>query len=503
MRKYLKPLFFLLILINFFFAAWYAIHGDVIFSSDIARDFLLFGEISAKKIVLIGPKSSVMGLFHGPLWLYLNYPAYFLGRGNPIVVEWWWIGLTALFVVSCFHIGKKLFDKRTGYLFALIMSLYMSFHTNSFINPVGAMFLIPAFFFFFIRYLDTKNWKYLLAHLLTIGFIIQFEMAIGIPFLILSLLFLIPKILLSKNKKHIFVIPAFLIPLLTFFIFDIRHEFLLTHSVLRYLSPQSGDSIRFSLINLIKDRSWLMLSQVEFIRPDPIYRNLIVTLIFIVFMFFQIKDNKYRKIYLSFIYFFAGYFVVSFINKGPILAFYFYPLFSLVFLIFSSFVTSRYSKLFLIVFFIVYFMNLNTAYVDSQSSLKLMGFREDSWKFLNNMASKVYTGRENEFGYFVYTPDTIGYAPKYAMKYQARLHKDKIVYDNTKKEVTYIVVAPPAPDNPYLSYKWWKENRANIKKEPVSTVTFPNGYKIEKYELTSDEIKVAPAADIDPGLGFR
>lgn len=44
-NKYLKVLFFILILLSLFFAFWYVVNGDLTFSSDIARDFLLFGEI--------------------------------------------------------------------------------------------------------------------------------------------------------------------------------------------------------------------------------------------------------------------------------------------------------------------------------------------------------------------------------------------------------------------------------------------------------------------------
>ena len=502
-KRYFKIGFFVLIAINFFFASWYAFNSDLSFSSDIARDFLLFGEIVQKKIILIGPKSSVMGLFHGPLWLYINFPAYLIGQGNPIIVEWWWILLTGIFLISCYLVGSRLFDKKIGYLFVLIMSLYMSFHTNSYINPIGAMFLIPAFFFFFIRYLDTKKAKYLFAHFFTIGLIIQFEMAIGIPFLILSALFLFISVIRSKNKRHLFLFLAVLIPLVNFFLFDLRHQFLLTHSVLRYLSPQSGDSIRFSLINLIHDRVWMMLSQVEFIRPDPEYRNLIVSLIFIGFMFLQIKNSKYRKTYLSFIYFFVGYFVMTFINRGPILSFYFYPLFDLVFLVFSSFVTSKYAKLFIVVFTIIYLMNTSTAIADLRSSGKFIGRSETSWKFLNSMAVNVFNGKEKELGYFVYTPDTLGYSPKYALQYQKTLHKEKNISYLAKKPITYVVVAPPAPDNPYLSYTWWRNVRVKITKSPSETITLANGYKIEKYNLNGEEIKIPFDTGIDPGLGFR
>ena len=73
----------------------------------------------------------------------------------------------------------------------------------------------------------------------------------------------------------------------------------------------------------------------------------------------------------------------------------------------------------------------------------------------------------------------------------------------TKKPVTYIIIAPPAPDNPYLSYEWWKETRLQIKNKPLSTFTFPNGYKIEKYVLSESDIKIPFDRGVDPGLSFR
>lgn len=294
MNKLFKVLFFILIFISFFFASWYVINGDLNFSSDIARDFLLFDEITQKALVLIGPKSSVMGLFHGPLWLYLNYPAYAIGNGNPLVVGAWWIVLNGLFLVSVFYVTKKLFNKEAAYLSTLLIALYTSFHTATFFNPIGAMFVIPIFFYTFIKYLEKRQAKYLFFHVISLGFIIQFEMAIGIPFTILSFAFLFVSILKSKNKKHLALFFAILIPLSNYLLFDLRHDFLLTNSVLRYISPESGNSIKYNYIFMIYDRVHLMISQVEFVRPDPNFRNFIVTLIFLFFLAIQLKNNKYR-----------------------------------------------------------------------------------------------------------------------------------------------------------------------------------------------------------------
>ena len=488
MSKLLKVLFFILIFLSFFFASWSVINGDLNFSSDIARDFLLFSEITEKKLVLIGPKSSVMGLFHGPLWLYLNYPAYVIGNGNPLVVGMWWVILIALFSAIVFYVTKKLFDKTSAYLATLLVTLYVSFHGATFFNPIGAMFTIPIFFYSFIQYLKTGKAKYLIIHAISLGVIIQFEMAIGIPFTILSFLYLFIKILRSTKKKHLLLLLTILIPLSNYLLFDLRHDFLLTNSVLRYISPESGNSVKYNYLFMLYDRFHLMISQVEFVRPDPNFRNLIATLVFIFFLVIQLKNKKYRQIYLSFLYFFVGFFILTLINKGPVLYFYLIPQFPLVFIMFSSFSSSQYKKIFIAVFAIIYLLNLQTAFTDLNNSAKTRGVSEASWKFLNQMSQKVFSGSEKKFGYFVYTPDIIGYGLKYALQYQQKINKDKKASFLTKQKVTYIVVAPPAIDNPYLSYTWWKEERIKITKSPVVTYTFPNGYKIEKYVLTDEEI---------------
>src|SRR3990167_10532225 len=93
MKTVFYSLLTLLIVINFYFAAYPLLKSDVHFFNDVARDFLLLREIDSKKIVLIGPRSNASGLFHGPLWSYLNYPVYKIVQGNPVAQAWFWLGL--------------------------------------------------------------------------------------------------------------------------------------------------------------------------------------------------------------------------------------------------------------------------------------------------------------------------------------------------------------------------------------------------------------------------
>ena len=469
--------------------------------SEIARDFLLLNEIFEKKIVLIGP-SSTTGLFHGVLWMYVNFPAYLVGNGDPVIVGWFWVLLVVGFVASCFYIGKELFGQKTAYLYALMSSIYGVFHVRGLYNPDGAMFVIPWFFFFFIKYLKTHKARYLIAHVVAAGAIIQFQMAIGIPFFILSIVYGSYYALKHGKRLHVAVYSIIILTVSNFIIFDLRHGFLLAKIVFRFATSATRDHP--NIISMLDQRVRLMTTGVEIFRVDPGGRNFIMFLVCVFFLIFQIKDKKNRQIYLTFLYFYLGFFVLSNLNSGGLLYFYIYPLFPFVFLIFSSFITSRYSKLFVLIFFIVYAFNVHSAISDSYIAfVSAFGKSDISWLSYKNLAKSVFTTKDKEFGYFVYSPDVIGYRPKYALLYTQRHYPQKKAHYFKKMPVTYLVIAPPAPDRPFMKDEWWRVNLLHINKSPDSTIKFSDGYKIEKYLLTEEEVKIPTEENIDPGLHFR
>jgi ABC-type multidrug transport system fused ATPase/permease subunit len=496
----LKLVILFLIFLHLIFASWYALHQDITFSSDIARDFLLFSEIDTKKVVLIGPRSST-GLFHGPLWLYLNYPAYVIGNGNPVIVGWYWIVLTAVFLVTSFFIAKKLFNETTAYLYLLFLSLYMGFHTKGFYNPHGAMLLLPAFFYFFIQYITTYKLRHLLLHLVIAACIIQFQMAIGIPFTLLSLTAIAFCIVRVKKYKHLFVLPLIAISIVNFIFFDLRHDFLMAKQLFGFVSPQANGQV-FNYATLVLDRLHALFFRSELLRANYGLRGFFALLPVMLFLYWQIKQDTYKQIYQYFLYFYCGFFLLSFINKGPMLYFYLFPLFPLLFLIFASFITSKYNRLFIVIFAIFYLFNVITALNDIRDAqTRYIGKQMHSWKGFSTMIDTIYKDSE-QFGYFVYSPDAVAYEPHYAMAYGNKKYGNKATRSE-KKETTYVVIAPPPVDDPYVSEKWWINSKANIKKEPTRVFSFSNAYKVNKYLLTSEEVKTPAAADIDLGLHFR
>lgn len=505
MNKFLKAIIIFLIAINLFFCAWYVIHKDIYFFTDIARDFLLLQEVDQKHVVFVGPRSSTSGLFHGPLWLYVNYPAYKIGQGDPIIVGWYWIVLIAAFLIMSFFIAKQLFDETTAYLYVVLLSGFLITESRALYNPHGALFVMPLAFFLFVRYFQTLKFKYLALFFFGAGCIIQFHIGVGIPFLILSIPPILYLILKHKKIKHLLTFTVLLIPLSTFIIFDLRHHFLMLHSALNYAFASKLDTHYYSNdFSIISDRlNYAFLHGPGIFRDGSGYKDLFACAAIIFFLFFQLRHRKYKIVYLSFLYFYLGYFALSVINKsGGMLYQYYMPFFSLTFLVFASFITSKFSKAFILVLIYVLIVNATFANTFIHGSDSFIGKNLESWKFLSNLARKVYSGQEKEFGYFVYSPDTVGYQPKYAMVY-AGMHSSKRADSFQKRPITYIVITPPPPDKPWIKDEWWKENQLKLMKKPESVVSFPNGYRTEKYLLSEKDMRIPFDPAIDTGIHFR
>lgn len=500
MSHLLKLGFVAVFIFSILFAAWYPLHKDIEFGADIGRDFHLLRELDEKKIVLIGPKSST-NLFHGPLWTYVNYPAFVIGRGDPVAVAYGWVVFVALFGLLSFYIADKLFGRETAYLFGTMAVLYASFHAKGMFNPHGAMFLIPLAFFFFIKYIREEKLIYLILNIFITSMIVQFQMADGIPFLILSFLAILFKTYKTKKYSHLlayFLVPVFLI---NFIAFDLRHDHLLFNQLLDFVgNKQAGKS--FNYLAWIPNRVDLAFQGTEILRRNIQAANFLLFLTVLTFCAVQIKNKKHKDIYISFLYFYFGFFILSFINKGQILYFYLFPIFPLVLLIFSSFNTSRYRKAFLVLFFGVLFMNLRSAALDIEFSKSMIGKDMYSWKFLNGASAKIFEGKEDELGYFVYSPDVVAYEPKYAVLYNAEKSGKKYYYFQ-KKPITYLFIQPPPRNNPYMKEDYWIKNQLNIDASPSAVILFPNGYQLQKYELSDEQIAVPFDPSIDPGLHFR
>ena len=89
------------------------------------------------------------------------------------------------------------------------------------------------------------------------------------------------------------------------------------------------------------------------------------------------------------------------------------------------------------------------------------------------------------------------------MIYQTKRFKDKKAIYFEKRPVTYIISAPPPLWDPYVSQRYWREQQMSINVEPIFRKEFPNGYFVERFELSGEELLKPFSEEEDSGLWFR
>ncbi len=89
---------------------------------------------------------------------------------------------------------------------------------------------------------------------------------------------------------------------------------------------------------------------------------------------------------------------------------------------------------------------------------------------------------------------------------------NKKVYPFKKEAVTYLIIAPPPEYGRDPNSIWyqkninnhsWKSNDVRINKKPNDINSFKNGFVIEKYKLSNEEVKVEPNKYLINGIFFR
>lgn len=249
--KYLALVLFLIALVIALFNIW---SGSFSFWYDNARDLLTAWEHITSP-TLIGPPSGIPGIFYGPYWIWFLSLGLLFSKDPRVVIT-----ITALipyFVIFPFIWFKfnKFFSTKAlliGWVF-FIFSSGMIYATQLW-NPYPAPILTLATVYLLL----INNWKkqtkkqLLQAGLLgfLLALIINFHIAFGIGFILGVSLFLISTLLLSFRANEVsrgiliqklwknillFLIAlgsGFILAFIPFLLFEIRHGFSQTQTIL-------------------------------------------------------------------------------------------------------------------------------------------------------------------------------------------------------------------------------------------------------------------------------
>jgi len=229
---------FLGLLVLFFILRFYPIwQNNFPFAYDNAKDSLVLMQMGEfRKPALLGAATSLEGLYQGPFWYYVLFPINFLLGYHPFASV-----LTVIFLGA---FTLFLYWRYLGVLPAL-------FYTVSFLGVSTQQTSWSPYFTIFssswiLVLLTLVKRKPKTSHLvllaLATGSLFAAEIAFGVVFtLILILVILFRKI--KPTKKQILISTfAFFILFVPQIVFELRHDFLQTKSVIRFVANYSSES---------------------------------------------------------------------------------------------------------------------------------------------------------------------------------------------------------------------------------------------------------------------
>ena len=287
-------LILLIILLGVIYRLTLSSNGNFIFNMDNSRDMVDVREmVILGKLRLIGPSSAIEGFYNGPFWYYLLGIPFFISGGNPyasilmeiilwavggffllkLVSRW---GILSIAMVGCIWVASN---------FILLASQYA-------FNPNPVIFLTPVLIYLLERYLEKNELVVSIFLWLLAGLFLHFEMAAGIfiPPVILTSIYLINRKLLYKKIFWIGFLFYFLL-LLPQLLFEIKHNFIMTKSVMTYLTKVSSSGQSYNLLERVRTIS---LSYYDTLLPTFMNFKLFTSsllLLFFAALFIQLKQG--------------------------------------------------------------------------------------------------------------------------------------------------------------------------------------------------------------------
>lgn len=330
-------IFLIAITILAFFLRFYLIPQNLFFGPEQGIDFLAIQSIVVgHKLTLIGAKTDIAGIFHGPLYYYIAAIPFVITRGNPIAVSAFLIFLQSLTVIPLYFLGKKMFSNHVGIIAVILFTFsFEAIASSRWLS--GQPLAIPLtvlLLLFLYNYLQGKS-KYLFYVAFCFGLVTQLEFLNLILFS--AFLVVIFGIYYKRVIKTNFLILleslvlAGIVAVGPFILFDIRHQFLIFHSIIGALSGKGGFHV--SYLNSLQ--STMQIYDMVFVRTifplvSTTWSSLI--LLYIVLLVWIARKAKDRMPYILLCVFIFLPAVVLFLLHQSVLEHFFMPALSFILL---------------------------------------------------------------------------------------------------------------------------------------------------------------------------
>jgi len=328
-----------LISFTFIFTRLYNIENRYLFEHDQEKAAEASWKIiNEKKPVLIGQETSVGGLFVGPYLWWFQSVAMAIAGFNPLALVYLGILVSFGTLVLLFYIVQDISSKWQALFSAFIytispklLSIDLSSHQLTY---VMSLVLLIYWLTIKIIYENKKKFTPLLFFLVGLTLHVHFALMLFIPTVIILFVIYRPKL---TFKQYLYSTILFSSSLLTYILFETRHDFIISSNLLKFL--QEGSDLSFTnAINTINIYTNFLIGNI-FINTSI---NLIIFLVLAVLFIssFTKIDLKFKIVTLITLIF--PLFIFLFFT-GHIPDYYFLPT-APIFIIFSGFVVFALKK---------------------------------------------------------------------------------------------------------------------------------------------------------------
>lgn len=445
---------------------------------------------------LIGPSTSLRGVFQGPLWYYLLGLPTFIFGGDP------WGGVFLMLIISIATIVvayfwmKFFFGEKAGIitLFLFAISPEAAAAATYVWNPHPMWLLIVTYIFSFYGVIN-RSIKFNLMLWPLIGLMFHFQTALAVFILASSVTYIFifnRKVIF--NKYFLAGVTLLLCTFLPQILFDLRHDFLMTKSILSifggseqglFVSGENHgyfDLVNAHVVSFYNNFRSAFVAE-GYLKYFPDFAIGIIILVFLFVNRIKLFSKKESLFILALSRFILIVLMLSFIYPFPIRYWFltgfqsFYLI--LLGLILSKFYINLWGRVILAVFFVVLIFNsfqrIDLLYFNPPNdggAEKIKG-KLGAIDFIYNDANGV------PFGLLVFTPAVYTYAYDYLIWWYGN-NKYKYVPYSDKKGIFYLLIEVDR-SKPW-SYNGWLETVVKTG-TILETTNLPSGLIVQKRSI--------------------
>lgn len=361
------------------FLRLYKIDATLNFHHDEGRDVLIMKKmIDERKPILLGPQTSMGGMYLGALYYYLLAPALLIANFNPIGPAIFIAFTGAATVWLLYVMTKKWFGKKTALISSLlyaIMPLTVLFTRNSW-NPNLAP-LISLLAYYCVDKIITekhsrKSYLYYLLTGLFMGVLLQLHYVTLLFIAWAGVVIAIKKRITPRVliKGTLIIILGLVIALSPFILFELRHGFVNIRGTIDFINKGDNDNFRliapigfyFYKINFTLNRflgSLFGRAAVNAVDTLTPWITNISAFIISISVFFIKKADKLRG-YLLYSLIMSSLIITSF-YQGNVYTHYLGFLFPIIY-IYASFLVTHAKKIFQILVALLLFLSVSYSF---------------------------------------------------------------------------------------------------------------------------------------------